>query len=82
MKDLKRSHQMKPTDIQIKTEYIQLGQFLKLANIVDSGGSVKFFLKDFAVHVNGEIDQRRGKKLYPGDLVAVEEFGQFQIVKK
>lgn len=72
---------MKPEKIQIKTDYIQLGQFLKLANIVDSGGSVKYFLNDYAVFVNGDQDQRRGKKLYPGDIIEVEEVGQFQIVK-
>ncbi|BAM46135.1 S4 domain-containing protein YaaA [Amphibacillus xylanus] len=73
---------MKPEKIQIKTDYIQLGQFLKLANIVDSGGSVKYFLNDYAVFVNGDQDQRRGKKLYPGDIIEVEEVGQFQIVKE
>ncbi|NMA89798.1 MAG: S4 domain-containing protein YaaA [Amphibacillus sp.] len=73
---------MKPEKIQIKTDYIQLGQFLKLANIVDSGGSVKYFLNDYAVFVNGDQDQRRGKKLYPGDIIEVEEIGQFQIVKE
>lgn len=73
---------MSSKEIKIKTEYIQLGQFLKLADIVDSGGSVKFFLKDFEVHVNGQLDQRRGKKLYSGDIIDVEEAGQFKIVKK
>jgi len=73
---------MNVEEVTIETEYIQLGQFLKLANIVESGGSVKFFLADFAVLINGERDQRRGKKLYPNDLIEIEEVGSFRIVKK
>lgn len=73
---------MNVEEITIETEYIQLGQFLKLANIVESGGSVKFFLAEFTVHINGERDQRRGKKLYPDDLIEIEEVGLFRIVKK
>ncbi len=50
--------------IEISTEYIQLGQFLKLSNVVESGGMVKVFLAEFDVYVNGEREQRRGRKLY------------------
>ena len=73
---------MQSNDIMIHTDYIQLGKFLKLADIVDSGGSVKYFLADFTVLINGESDQRRGRKLYPNDIIEVEEFGKFKIVHK
>ncbi|KAB8136268.1 S4 domain-containing protein YaaA [Gracilibacillus oryzae] len=63
--------------IEINTEYIQLGQFLKLANILESGGMVKVFLQENGVFVNGELENRRGRKLYPGDKVVVEEAGTF-----
>lgn len=65
--------------INITTEYITLGQFLKEAGIIDTGGMAKWFLSEFAVEVNGEEEVRRGRKLYPGDVVEVEENGSFTI---
>jgi len=65
--------------IEIDREFITLGQLLKLENIVESGGMVKIFLSDYEVFVNGDQDQRRGRKLYSGDIVQIEEFGVFEI---
>ena len=59
-------------DVKITTPYITLGQLLKLANLIGNGGEAKFFLSAEEVKVNGEIDQRRGRKLYPGDEVLVQ----------
>ncbi len=58
-------------EIIIKTEYITLGQFLKHISLVSSGGEVKFFLKNNKVFVNSENENRRGKKLYPGDKITI-----------
>lgn len=69
-------------EIEITTEYIALGQFLKLANILESGGMIKLFLADNDVLVNGEPENRRGRKLYPGDTVEVEGAGIFSVAKK
>ena len=66
--------------VEIDREFITLGQLIKFENIVESGGMVKVFLADYEVLVNGEIDQRRGRKLYPGDVVEIEEVGSFEIV--
>lgn len=52
-------------------EYITLGVLLKIAGIIDTGGQAKFFLSENAVLVNGEEDNRRGRKLYHGDEVNV-----------
>ncbi|MFC4601316.1 S4 domain-containing protein YaaA [Cohnella hongkongensis] len=65
--------------IGISTEYITLGQFLKLADCIGTGGEVKFFLQEKRVLVNGEPDNRRGRKLRVGDTVEVEGFGAFEI---
>ena len=54
-------------EITIKDEFIKLGQALKLAGLVSSGVDAKFIIQDGQVKVNGNIDTRRGKKLYPGD---------------
>lgn len=59
------------TKIKINTEYITLGQFLKMSDIISSGGAAKFFLAENEVLVDGEVDQRRGRKLYPGMKVIV-----------
>ena len=55
--------------VKITTEYITLGQLLKLAQIIQNGGQAKSFLVENEVLVNGEPDQRRGRKLRPGDEV-------------
>lgn len=70
---------MKVKPISIKTEYITLGQFLKLSDCIDSGGQAKIFLQEYTVTINGEPDNRRGRKLYDGDNVTVEGFGTFRI---
>ena len=57
--------------VTITTEYITLGQFLKLARIIQNGGDAKIFLLTTAVYVNGELEQRRGRKLRPTDVVKV-----------
>lgn len=49
---------------------IRLGQLLKLADVVE-GGFVKALLAEETVLVNGEREQRRGRQLHPGDVVAV-----------
>lgn len=48
---------------------IRLGQFLKLAGLVDTGGEAKVRVQNGEVRVNGEVDTRRGRQLVPGDLV-------------
>jgi len=65
--------------IGISTEYITLGQFLKLAECIGTGGEVKHFLQEKSVRINQEADNRRGRKLRVGDIVEVEGFGSFTI---
>lgn len=48
---------------------ITLGQFLKVAQLASSGGEAKSLIALGAVHVNGEVEQRRGRKLVGGDRV-------------
>ena len=67
--------------VKIKSEYITLGQFLKLTNCISSGGEVKFFLQEAAVLVNDQSEQRRGKKLYPNDIIKVEGHELFEVVQ-
>ena len=67
--------------IKISTEYITLGQLLKFANVIDEGGMAKFYLSANHVLVNGEEENRRGKKLRGGDVVELKE-GKFEIVNK
>ncbi|MGF6907214.1 S4 domain-containing protein YaaA [Fusobacterium sp. PH5-44] len=57
--------------IKITTDFIKLDQLLKLSNIVSNGGEAKYLILDGKVKYNGEIETRRGKKIYPGDVVEV-----------
>jgi ribosome-associated protein YbcJ (S4-like RNA binding protein) len=63
------------------TGVITLGQLLKLAGIVDTGGEVKPFLASVAVRVNGEEEERRGRKLAPGDVVEIEAHEPLRLVR-
>ena len=58
--------------ITISTEFVTLGQFLKLANLIQTGGEAKFYLQEHEVKINGEFDNRRGRKLYNEMIVEVE----------
>jgi ribosome-associated protein len=58
-------------DVAIRGEMIRLGQLLKLAGVVDTGGELKDLLARAEITVNGEPDARRGRQLHPGDVVAV-----------
>lgn len=62
---------MGPKYINLKEdeEYITLQSLLKIAGVVPTGGMVKAFLQENAVLVNGELENRRGRKLYAGDEV-------------
>ena len=67
-------------EIRETDEFIRLGQALKKAGIVGSGVDAKMVILDGAVLVNGEVEQRRGRKLYPGDRLSFE--GEtYQVVK-
>ncbi|WGY00183.1 MULTISPECIES: RNA-binding S4 domain-containing protein [unclassified Nocardioides] len=61
-----------PVDVPIRDESIRLGQFLKLANLVDSGAEAKPVIADGLVKVNGEVDTRRGRQLHVGDVVELQ----------
>lgn len=68
--------------ISISTPYIKLDQFLKLANCVPTGGMAKALLQEDGVKVNNEPEDRRGRKLYPGDIIEVDQNGSFQVTAK
>ncbi len=68
------------TKIKIETDTITLGQFLKLADLIQSGGMAKWFLSEHTVLVNGEQEQRRGRKLVKGDLLEITGVGSFLVV--
>lgn len=56
--------------IKLRDEFIKLGQALKAANLVEDGVEAKYVIQDGEVMVNGEIDTRRGRKLYDGDVIS------------
>ena len=57
--------------VKIKTEYITLGQLLKFADVISSGGYEKIFIQENTILVNGEEEKRRGRKLRSGDKIEV-----------
>lgn len=59
-------------EIAIQGYMIRLGQLLKLADLVEVGADAKLLLEEGLVTVNGELEQRRGRQLHPGDVVTVD----------
>jgi ribosome-associated protein len=64
-------HRGPPREVPIRDESIRLGQFLKLADLVDAGSDAKPLLADGLVRVNGEVELRRGRQLVKGDVVTL-----------
>ena len=62
--------------VSIRDEFIKLGQALKLAGLVSNGVDAKIVIQDGEVKLNGEVETRRGKKVYNGDVI---EFNGFQV---
>lgn len=58
-------------EVTIGDDVIRLGQFLKLADVVEAGAAVKAVLASGSVRVNGEVETRRGRQLRPGDEVTL-----------
>ena len=59
-------------DVKISTEFIRLGQLVKLLDLVDTGGQVTVYLLSNEILVKGVDEKRRGKKLYPNDVVTLD----------
>lgn len=68
-------------DVMINTDTIELDKFLKWAGALPTGGVAKHLIKMGEVAVNGQVETRRSKKLFPGDIVEIE--GQrYRVVKE
>ncbi|MEI5993985.1 S4 domain-containing protein YaaA [Candidatus Enterococcus mansonii] len=72
---------MKKT-IVLETDFMTLGQVLKEVNVIGSGGQAKWYLAENSVFVDGELENRRGRKLYAGMMIEIPEEGTFFMVKK
>lgn len=66
--------------VKITSEFITLGQFLKFTDLISSGALAKQFLLEEKVFVNGEEENRRGRKLYPGYEIII--FNNNYIIEK
>ena len=68
-------------ELEINTDFITLGQLLKMTNAISSGGMAKWYLQEHIVFVNGEEEQRRGKKLRHEDVIKLPNVGTFKIIE-
>lgn len=69
-------------DIFISSEFITLAQLLKFGNVIDSGGMAKNFLANNTIMINGVSDNRRGRKLFVGDKVVINNDLCLTLMKK
>ncbi len=65
----------------IRGDFITLGQFLKVVNVVDSGSHAKMVIAEGLVKVNNEVEMRRGKKLRNGDIVSFDG-NEFKVINE
>ena len=69
-------------DINVFTDFITLQQLLKLANVIFSGGQAKAYLANNSIIINGVKDSRRGRKLYVGDTIIINNDLCLTLIKK
>lgn len=67
-------------EIRFDSEYITLGQLLKMTDTISSGGMAKWFLSEHEVFVNGEVEDRRGRKVRHEDVINIPGVGRFKVV--
>lgn len=67
--------------VYIDDDFITLGQLLKHVNVISSGGMAKWYLSEYAVLIDNEKENRRGKKIYPGSMVEIPDEGTFFVQK-
>ncbi len=66
-------------EITIKTDYIKLNQLLKLATILSNGSDFKFWIEENNVKLNGVEVTERGKKIYKGDTVLINDTEELKV---
>ena len=71
---------MSGNEVKITTEFIKLDALLKFAGLADTGGEAKLLIQNGEVSFNGEVCTMRGKKVRPGDRVAVDGRGEVTVV--
>lgn len=69
-------------NVEIWSEYITLGQLLKLLGYISYGSDAKAYLADYSPEINGEPDNRRGRKVRPDDIVKMPDGESFKIIAK
>lgn len=68
-------------EYKIDEEFITLGQFLKVLGMIPTGGAAKWFLSENLVLINGEKEDRRGRKLYKGDTIKIEDHDEYVLTR-
>lgn len=67
--------------IEITSEFITLGQFLKFSDVINNGGEAKEFIFNHKIVIDGIENKQRGKKLYPGTKIEIDDKLFFEIKK-
>ena len=73
---------MNQETVSIHTEYIQLGQLLKYANVLSTGGQIKVLLEEEKITLNGVLITEKRKKIYPNDIVTIANEVTITVVKE
>ena len=66
--------------VEISTEFIKLGQLLKLSDLIGQGSDAKILINEEMVYVNNEVCTQRGKKIYDGYIVELKGEGKVQVL--
>lgn len=66
-------------EVIINTDFITLSQFLKITDLIQSGGQAKFYLKENKIFINNIKEDRRGRKLFNNDIIRIENVSEYHI---
>jgi len=69
-------------EVNIQSEFIQLDQFLKWVGIAQTGGHAKILISEGSIEVNGDMENKRSRKLQHGDQISVRNAGKYKIVRE
>jgi S4 domain protein YaaA len=72
---------LKKVQLKAGTAFITLGQLLKYEGLIQTGGEAKHFLAETEIFVNGEQENRRGKKLHEGDRIKISDAYEYMICR-
>ena len=73
---------MQKETVEIRTEFITMDKLLKFSGVADTGGQAFLMVEDGVVRLNGQLVTEKRKKVYPGDVVNIDDQIELTVAKE